>query len=754
LCGCTGTNKNNPESDDPGRSVKHVWDGTMAKSVSGQGSQESPYLVNNASELLFVADQITSGSTSYISSYIKLGANIDLEYYKWKPINNFQGHLNGDNHSINRLYIKGESSFGLFKALKNASVENLSIEGIIRGTEQAGLLTGVVTGSLALTNVKVSGEVTCSQNYVGGIVGQINNGSAQVSGCENSAKITGNNSVGGLIGTNSKSSATYDNCVNKGEIKGKNYVGGITGYLQLSEHETYIKNCVNHAKIAGRENVGGIVGCTTEPLMQCSFSKAGLVSLTNNNETVVANTLTSYVTPFVGNICGRNISDGVNTFGTLTECANEEGWANTMIQGGKGCSRVIEYKGKVLLFTTLNNYAVSEDGGHTFGPFINISNASTPTEVMPNGTDTANDTGNTQPYVLPDGRIMIMYRMHRLNKDAGYNYYSLRLRISDENGVFDAGKKPITFIEYCTGPTSGSPGGLWEPFPILISRDEATHKSVIYTYVSSDCHNSSEYTFSNGYHVNKLGDDILAPGTSQNTIMIPLTIYDGAYEEGSGKVEVGAPKCIFYASKLMRSSNARPGMTILEKLDDGSWCMTNENCEEQSTFVDEDGKTKGGYNMVTQISYTKDGINFTRPQTIIRPIHNSGDTNGAGKLFKCATSGVCKLPDGRLVISCASDETYEGCWPSDSSHYDQMQAYVTDKPVKYGDKFERGNGLTKLNIYNYNPNEYTVWGVCNFAAGRVFVSSQYGVNSTDSNGKITSPVDGTWIVSNDWHNIK
>ncbi|MCQ2743131.1 MAG: hypothetical protein MJ239_07605 [Bacilli bacterium] len=761
----TGCNNGSTESKTSGEtsfsmfstSVNHSWDGNPSASLSGEGTVESPYILGSAADFLAFANRVNSSIVGFSTCHALLTADIDLEYYEWTPIHSFSGTIDGGNHTISRLRVSSGSGAGIFKTLKGATILDLSIEGVVDAEEQVGLLAGVVGGVSTITNVKVSGSVRANANYAGGIVGQVNNGDLSISACESKVNVIGRNSVGGIIGTNTKSKITILECTNEGTVSGNSYVGGIIGYLQLPSEEgtsSSATGCVNKGNIEGLENVGGITGCSTQPLTRCSFTKPGLVTLKKGEEKIVAKTHTSYVSPYLGNIAGRTINDGVTTFGTITECANEDGWANTMFKGGKGCSRVIGYKDKVYLFTATNNYAISEDNGHTFGPFINITNANTASEVMPNGSDVANDTGNTQPFVLPDGRIMIMYRMIRKNNDAGYNYYSLRLRFSDTEGHFDPTQKPITFIENCVGPTSGTPGGLWEPFPLQMERDEATGRTLLYTYVSSDCHQTSEYTFANGYKVKPLPSEIIAPGTSQNTIMIPITIYDGATEEGEGKVEVGAPRLIFKASELMRIKAARPGMTILGKLIDGTYVMSMENCEEQNTFVDTDGKTKGGYNMVTQISYSRDGLEWTRPQTIIRPHHPSGSTNAASKLFKCATSGVAVLPDGRLLISCASDEDYVGAWPSDSSHYDQMRAFITDKPIHYGDTFFRDEGLTQLNIYNYNENEYTVWGCCNYVNGRLYVTAQYGVNSISPDGKISSPVDGTWMVSNDFENIK
>lgn len=175
----------------------------QAQSWLGKGTQNEPYIIQNATQLAELATAVNNGTNSYLNKYFELTNDIELNG-NWLPIGtnrtrSFQGNFDGKGHMIKNLTITTSStdSIGLFGYVKYAMIQNIGIE---------------------------SGTIN-ARNAVGGIVG-----SAYISfiiNCYNKATVTGANSVGGIVGY--AYSPSLNNCYNRGKISGNNAVGGILG---------------------------------------------------------------------------------------------------------------------------------------------------------------------------------------------------------------------------------------------------------------------------------------------------------------------------------------------------------------------------------------------------------------------------------------------------------------------------------------------------------------------------------------------
>ena len=63
-----------------------AWDGTsVSASLKGEGTEASPYLVESAADLAFLAKSVNDG-TSYEGKYFTQTADIDLGGKEWTPI--------------------------------------------------------------------------------------------------------------------------------------------------------------------------------------------------------------------------------------------------------------------------------------------------------------------------------------------------------------------------------------------------------------------------------------------------------------------------------------------------------------------------------------------------------------------------------------------------------------------------------------------------------------------------------------------
>lgn len=104
-----------------------IWDGTDDVWTKGAGTESSPYLIESAQQLAFIASMVNGGVTTYENTYFKLMTNIDLNNLTWVPIGEsstkcFKGHFDGNNKTIYN------SNSALFDYISNGSIERLIIK--------------------------------------------------------------------------------------------------------------------------------------------------------------------------------------------------------------------------------------------------------------------------------------------------------------------------------------------------------------------------------------------------------------------------------------------------------------------------------------------------------------------------------------------------------------------------------------------------------------------------------------------------
>ena len=168
-------------------------------SLSGSGTEEDPYLINNLAELKWFRDKVNTytsdGSNQYKGKYVKLNADIDLAGENWEPIGNnatndhesFMGIFDGGGHTIKNLYVNsdgdhlgffariGSYAEGINPTVKNITFENVDVSSNTLTGHGGSYVGGVIAnagGNSIVENVKVKGNVyVTGYGYVGGIVG-------------------------------------------------------------------------------------------------------------------------------------------------------------------------------------------------------------------------------------------------------------------------------------------------------------------------------------------------------------------------------------------------------------------------------------------------------------------------------------------------------------------------------------------------------------------------------------------------------
>ena len=254
-----------------------TWDGTAVAFTQGRGTKEEPWLIENAEQLAYLAQQVNNG-TDYEREHFLLVSDLDLSGNEWTPIgtdgNPFWGGFDGGGHTITGMTITGkEASYvGLFGECHNFTTASSYIKSVtVKGANISGKsFVGAIAGVGANISDCYSIENTiCAIRQVGGVCGSL---IGNISGCYNSSSVSGIFTAGGIMGTASYEgnvgNGVVQYCYNIGAVtvsQQDSYVGGITG---ASANKYEISNCLNCGKITGNgKNVGGIAGSTDSNYM-------------------------------------------------------------------------------------------------------------------------------------------------------------------------------------------------------------------------------------------------------------------------------------------------------------------------------------------------------------------------------------------------------------------------------------------------------------------------------------------------------
>lgn len=148
------------------------------------GSEDNPYIIQTADELIAFSNAVKAGNT-YADRYVELRADIDLgsRARDFSPIGDydgrhaFEGHFKGNGHAIKGLSINGGTGVGLFGYTRHASISMVEVTGTISGSSWVGGIVGYaydshVTNCLSRVNVSAASDSEFEGNYAAGVVGQ------------------------------------------------------------------------------------------------------------------------------------------------------------------------------------------------------------------------------------------------------------------------------------------------------------------------------------------------------------------------------------------------------------------------------------------------------------------------------------------------------------------------------------------------------------------------------------------------------
>ncbi len=266
-------------NDGSGKSATVRITVTEPSDFEGSGTKSDPYLIKNADDLKNISKYISKKGL-----YFRQTADIDLSRYSpWTPLGNddkeFAHNYDGGGFKITDLTFKGgELNTGLFGVTNHAVLKNVVIENVACEGELGGMSGGLV-GAAYMTEISgctVSGELTGGGNLgmlAGGVYGTFTGSPFSVKDCRVSGKLHASSSnVGGLVGEIGEGTFSYEGeddyrkvgtdiigCSADVDIDGgTSDVGGLIGYY----YGGLIKQCRASGDIVTPSGFcrGGLVG--------------------------------------------------------------------------------------------------------------------------------------------------------------------------------------------------------------------------------------------------------------------------------------------------------------------------------------------------------------------------------------------------------------------------------------------------------------------------------------------------------------
>lgn len=203
-------------------------------SLNGQGTEESPYLIGDADDMVEMS-RIVSLSAEKASSYFELAAGIDLAGVEFNGIEGeFTGTFDGKGFAIKNINIQNPNKAvsGLFHSISHAAVRNVLLEsGEIFGNRTVGAIAGKADESL-IENCMVYAK-TRSFDVAGAIAGELNG--STLKNCASNGKVqcpTTNGGLAGQINTGSEGSrSSLENSYTMGHSFWGTYAGKIAGNM-------------------------------------------------------------------------------------------------------------------------------------------------------------------------------------------------------------------------------------------------------------------------------------------------------------------------------------------------------------------------------------------------------------------------------------------------------------------------------------------------------------------------------------------
>lgn len=308
-------------SDGKGGTVSDTFD-IVIKEMTGLGTEIDPFIIMSIEDLCLVGSGSNGDGNDYsISAFYKLGENLDYanpnsyddahanmdilsgwDYINgstvanttsggnstgFTPISEYRGVFDGNNKTIDNLYINSDADYvGLIAVLNSGgTIKNLGITNVdIRG---AGRNVGAIIGyndGIEINNCYSTGSIISSYDggNVGGLIGSSND-TFNINDSYSTAEVRGKSTAGGVIGYG-RLGMHIANCHATGNVYGSGDVGGLMGYIASGTIENcYATGSVSDDmnKVEGKDGAGGLLGRSDKASLVNCYATGNVIGVNN-----------------------------------------------------------------------------------------------------------------------------------------------------------------------------------------------------------------------------------------------------------------------------------------------------------------------------------------------------------------------------------------------------------------------------------------------------------------------------------------
>lgn len=250
----------------------------------------------------------------------------------------FKGTFDGQEHTITGLNISSGSYAGLIGVLDAGTVKNVKFASVnisTTGTD-VGAAVGRIINNGKVENVQVPSGSVSGAKRVGGVVGCIK-AYGSVADCSNAATVSATTyNVGGIVGaayyTETGKTMQISGCTNTGVVTSAGVgAGGIVGLSAA-----HVTGCENSAAVTGTGSIGGIVGeqksygsvtnCTNSGTIansETNYGTGGIIGWLRYHGTDEASDYkVSAIISVTGNSNSGSVSSGNDAGGIIGTCYN------------------------------------------------------------------------------------------------------------------------------------------------------------------------------------------------------------------------------------------------------------------------------------------------------------------------------------------------------------------------------------------------------------------------------------------------
>ena len=189
-----------------------------AYALSGDGTADNPYKISSATDWEDFVGDIRAGQSE--GKYYRLENDISMELPAGTANNPFKGNFDGNGKTITAGISGSIEGAAVFNYIQDATIENLKVEGMVKGGNHVAGLVGFSLGTNTLKGNLVSATVSGGE-YAGGLVGHGRTSNLTIENCMFNGTISGGSQyAGGLLGWSDTSTLKIKDAIFCGEYKG------------------------------------------------------------------------------------------------------------------------------------------------------------------------------------------------------------------------------------------------------------------------------------------------------------------------------------------------------------------------------------------------------------------------------------------------------------------------------------------------------------------------------------------------------